>query len=385
MKGRYMQNIKRILKNEIVLFIATVLAIISSIVVGIDGKYAEYIDFRTLGILFCLMIVVAGFRSIGIFGKLAAILLKRANSMRKLFLILILLCFFLSMVITNDVALITFVPLTIIIFKEQTTEMKKKWLIPLVSLETIGANLGSMLTPIGNPQNLYLYTKSNDSFVSFIGTMLPYSVVSCIGIIIWIIVITRKKEEIYIGNKENISENNVFIGVADIKLFVMYLFLFIASLLVVFRVVSYIAVLLITVTFTIIFDRKILKRVDYSLLFTFVAFFIFVGNIERIEMFNGFFESVVAHREVETGIILSQIISNVPAALLLSGFTGNYRALLIGVNIGGLGTLIASMASLISYKFLAKEEGIFKGKYFAYFTLANVIFLTVLVLFYVIV
>lgn len=383
-----MQRIKRILKNEIVLFIAAVLAIISSVVVGVDKKYAEYIDFRTLGILFCLMVVVAGFRSIGIFDKLAAVLLKRANNIRSLFMVLVLLCFFGSMLITNDVALITFVPLTIIILKKQTVEMKNKWLIPLISLETIGANLGSMLTPIGNPQNLYLYTKANDSFVSFIGIMLPYSIASCIAIIIWIIVITRKNEEVHIENQENDNEsnkNNGFIGVGNTRLFIMYLVLFVISLMVVFRVINYIAVLLITIISTIIFDRKILKKVDYSLLFTFVAFFIFVGNIERIEMFNSFFERVVVGREVGTGIILSQIISNVPATLLLSGFTINYKALLIGVNIGGLGTLIASMASLISYKFLAKEEEKLKGKYFAYFTLANVIFLTVLVVFYVII
>lgn len=383
-----MQRIKRILKNEIVLFIAAVLAIISSVVVGVDKKYAEYIDFRTLGILFCLMVVVAGFRSIGIFDKLAAVLLKRVNNMRSLFLVLVLLCFFGSMLITNDVALITFVPLTIIILKKQTVEMQNKWLIPLISLETIGANLGSMLTPIGNPQNLYLYTKANDSFISFIGTMLPYSMASCIAIIVWIIVITRKNEEVHIENQENDKEgnkNNGLIGVGNTRLFIIYLVLFVISLMVVLRVINYIAVLLITVISTIIFDRKILKRVDYSLLLTFAAFFIFVGNIERIEVFNSFFERVVVGREVGTGIILSQIISNVPATLLLSGFTANYKALLIGVNIGGLGTLIASMASLISYKFLAKEEGKLKGKYFAYFTLANVIFLTVLVVFYVII
>lgn len=383
-----MQRIKRILKNEIVLFIAAVLAIISSVVVGVDKKYAEYIDFRTLGILFCLMVVVAGFRSIGVFDKLAAVLLKRANNIRSLFLVLVLLCFFGSMLITNDVALITFVPLTIIILKKQTVEMQNKWLIPLISLETIGANLGSMLTPIGNPQNLYLYTKANDSFISFIGKMLPYSMASCIAIIIWIIVITRKNEEVHIENQENDKEgnkNNGLIGVGNTRLFIIYLVLFVISLLVVLRVINYIAVLLITVISTIIFDRKILKKVDYSLLLTFTAFFIFVGNIERIEVFNSFFERVVVGREVGTGIILSQIISNVPATLLLSGFTTNYKALLIGVNIGGLGTLIASMASLISYKFLAKEEEKLKGKYFAYFTLANVIFLTVLVVFYVII
>lgn len=381
-----MQRIKRIL--EIVLFIVAVLAIISSVVVGVDKKYAEYIDFRTLGILFCLMVVVAGFRSIGIFDKLAAVLLKRANNIRSLFLVLVLLCFFGSMLITNDVALITFVPLTIIILKKQTVEMKNKWLIPLISLETIGANLGSMLTPIGNPQNLYLYTKANDSFISFIVTMLPYSMASCIAIIIWIIVITRKNEEVHIENRENDKEgnkNNGFISVGNTRLFIMYLVLFVISLLVVLRVINYIAVLIITVISTIIFDRKILKRVDYSLLLTFAAFFIFVGNIERIEVFNSFFERAVVGREVGTGIILSQIISNVPATLLLSGFATNYKALLIGVNIGGLGTLIASMASLISYKFLAKEEEKLKGKYFAYFTLANVIFLTVLVVFYVII
>lgn len=374
-----MQNIKKILKDEIVLLIATILAIISSVLVGIDGKYMGYIDFRTLGVLFCLMTVVAGFKSIGLFDKMAATLLRKANDTRKLFFILVMLCFCGSMIITNDVALITFVPLTLIIFKGQTKEMRKKWMIPLVCLETVAANLGSMLTPIGNPQNLYLYTKSDMSFLEFVLTMIPYSIVACTIILISIMVITRKKETIKIENKEY-NQSFSISDSSNIKLLIVYLALFVASLAVVLRMINYIIVLIVTVAVILLVDRKILKKVDYSLLFTFVAFFVFVGNMQRIEVFNTFLENAVIGKEIITSIALSQIISNVPATFLLSGFTKNYKALLIGVNIGGLGTLIASMASLISYKFLAKEEPEFKGKYFAYFTLVNIIFLIFMVL-----
>lgn len=374
-----MQNIKKILKDEIVLLIATILAIISSVLVGIDGKYMGYIDFRTLGVLFCLMTVVAGFKSIGLFDKMAATLLRKANDTRKLFFILVMLCFCGSMIITNDVALITFVPLTLIIFKGQTKEMRKKWMLPLVCLETVAANLGSMLTPIGNPQNLYLYTKSDMSFLEFVLTMIPYSIVACTIILISIMVITRKKETIKIENKEY-NQSFSISDSSNIKLLIVYLALFVASLAVVLRMINYIIVLIVTVAVILLVDRKILKKVDYSLLFTFVAFFVFVGNMQRIEVFNTFLENAVIGKEIITSIALSQIISNVPATFLLSGFTKNYKALLIGVNIGGLGTLIASMASLISYKFLAKEEPEFKGKYFAYFTLVNIIFLIFMVL-----
>lgn len=375
-----MQNIKETLKGEIVLLIATILAIISSVIVGVDKKYVDYIDFRTLGILFCLMVVVAGFKSIGVFDKMAAALLKKANDTRRLFFVLVLLCFLSSMIITNDVALITFVPLTLIIFKGQRKEMRKKWVIPLVCLETVAANFGSMLTPIGNPQNLYLYTKSNMNLGKFVFTMLPYSVVACVVILISIIVITRKKEIIKIENKEY-NQSLKVLDAANIKLFVIYGLLFVGALSVVLRIINYIIVLIITVVATLLFDRKILKKVDYSLLLTFIAFFIFVGNMERIEFLNDFFANVVVGRERGTAIALSQIISNVPAAFLLSGFTGNYKALMVGVNIGGLGTLIASMSSLISYKFLAKEEPEFKGGYFVYFTVVNIIFLVVMIMY----
>ena len=237
-----MQNIKETLKGEIVLLIATILAIISSVIVGVDKKYVDYIDFRTLGILFCLMVVVAGFKSIGVFDKMAAALLKKANDTRRLFFVLVLLCFLSSMIITNDVALITFVPLTLIIFKGKRKEMRKKWVIPLVCLETVAANFGSMLTPIGNPQNLYLYTKSNMNLGKFVFTMLPYSVVACVVILISIIVITRKKEIIKIENKEY-NQSLKVLDAANIKLFVIYGLLFVGALSVVLRIINYIIVL----------------------------------------------------------------------------------------------------------------------------------------------
>lgn len=369
-----MYILKKMLKNETVLVIALILALISSVVAGIDKKYAEYVDFRTLGILFCLMVVVAGFKSIGIFDRMAAVLLKRTGNIRTLFFVMVSLCFVSSMIITNDVALITFVPLTIIIFDNQSAAVKEKWLVKLVALETISANLGSMLTPIGNPQNLYLYTKSGMSIISFILTMLPYTVASAGLITASVLIITRNKEIIEIEGRKKKNDING-------RLLIIYILLFILAMMVVMRVLPYTVVFFITAAVVIIFDRNILKKADYSLLLTFAAFFIFVGNIQRIGTFRSFFEEAVAGRETGIAIALSQIISNVPAALLLSGFTENIRELMIGTNIGGLGTLIASMASLISYKLLAKSEDNMKGRYFLYFTKVSVIFGAVMIAF----
>lgn len=357
-----MTKVKNFIKNEIVLILSFVLAIISAFFVTPNKGYFEYIDFRTLGLLFCLMAVMAGLNNMEVFKFIAERMLSKVKSLAGISLILGLLCFFSSMVITNDVALITFVPFTITALKLSGKMEKLIW---IVTVETIAANLGSMLTPIGNPQNLYLFSAFNMGIRDFVSTILPYAVLSLV-LVVFSCMITGKGK---IGtqntdNKTNFSK--LHIGI--------YLIMFVLALLTVFRIIPCIITVLITIAVILMFDRKAILKVDYSLLFTFVFLFIFIGNLGEIKPISDFLKSVVSSNEVIVGIISSQVFSNVPATLLLSKFTENARDLLIGVNLGGLGTLIASMASLISFKFVSKEK-VGSGKYILTFTALNVVFL----------
>lgn len=357
-----MTRIKNFIKNEIVLILSFVLAVISAFFVEPNKGYFEYIDFRTLGLLFCLMAVMAGLNSMGVFKFVAEKMLSKVKSLSGLSLILGLLCFFSSMIITNDVALITFVPFTVTALKLSGKMEKLIW---IVTVETVAANLGSMLTPIGNPQNLYLFSAFNMSMGDFIVTILPYALLSFILVIISCFVVG--KGEINSNsqeNKYNFSKIHIFVFIS----------LFILSLLTVFRVIPYIITVVITIIVLLLADRKTILKIDYSLLFTFIFLFIFIGNLGEIKPISDILKSVVNGNEVIVGVISSQVFSNVPAAILLSKFTENAKDLLIGVNLGGLGTLIASMASLISFKFVAKEK-VSTGKYILTFTIVNIIFL----------
>ncbi len=357
-----MTKIREFIKNEIVLILAFALAIVSAFFVAPNKGYIEYIDFRTLSLLFCLMAVMAGLNSLGIFKYIAEKMLSKVKSITGISLILSLLCFFSSMVITNDVALITFVPFTVTALKLSNKMNKLIW---IVTVETIAANLGSMLTPIGNPQNLYLFSAFNMGMGDFICAILPYALLSFILVVISCLFAGKEKIDI--------KENEIIFNFSILHIAV-YLTLFILSLLTVLRVIPYILTFFITLAVLIIFDRKVILKVDYSLLFTFIFLFIFIGNLGEIKPINEFLKSIVNGNEVLVGIISSQVFSNVPAAILLSKFTENAHQLLVGVNLGGLGTLIASMASLISFKFITKEK-INTGKYIFAFTVMNVIFL----------
>ncbi len=363
-------------KKEAVLSIAVVLALVSCTVVRPDREYLGYIDFRTLGILFSLMAVMAGLQKIGVFSRIAHGLLQRVKSVRMLVLILVMLCFFFSMVITNDVALITFVPLTFIVLRMTGEELTKKLAVPVVVMQTIAANLGSMLTPIGNPQNLYLYGKSGMGLGEFVLLMLPYTVIALVFLVLWCL---RQENEKIEGLEVRAVEATL---AGHSKELAVYLILFALCILTVARVLPYGVTLAIVIVVVFLLDRKVLAKVDYGLLMTFVGFFVFIGNMGRIPAFRGFLEGMIVGNEVLTAVLSSQVISNVPAALLLSGFTENYEALIIGTNLGGLGTLIASMASLISFKYLGKEDKGAKRKYLIYFTLANLVFLAVLLGFF---
>ena len=366
-----MKKILEFVKSETVLCASAVLAVVSTFLVPPDKTYIEYIDFRTLGLLFCLMVIMAGLRSLGVFSLIGHKLLKKAGSTRKLTLLMTLLCFFSSMFITNDVALITFVPFAIEVYG---ISGKKDKLATVVVLQTIAANLGSMLTPLGNPQNLYLYSLTGMGLGEFILTILPYTALSLALLVVCV----------FIGKDESISftaEEKDF--APDKKLTAFYIILFVLCLLTVVRVIPWYITLAIIAVAVLIFDRRTLLKADYNLLLMFVCFFIFVGNMGKLELIRSFLTTIISGYEVVVSVICSQVISNVPAALLLSGFTDNLKGILIGVNLGGLGTLIASMASLISYKFFAASFNKEKGKYMLLFTAYNLAFLAALMILYV--
>lgn len=352
----------KFIKNEAVLLISLLLAVVSAFFVPPSAEYIDYIDFRTLALLLCLMLVTAGLNRQGIFSLLSDKALSKAGNMRSLGMLMCLLCFFSSMIITNDVALITFVPFTVVILRMAG---RMNDLIKLVVFETVAANLGSMATPIGNPQNLYLFSAFEMDMPSFFITLLPFVLLSLVMVIICALTFSNAPVS-SCGTAESIIPQKAKV--------VLYLVLFVPSLLTVFRVLVFLPVLFITVAAVLIFDRKTLLRADYSLLLTFVFLFVFIGNLGRIEAVSSFLGSLVSGNEVLVGIAASQIFSNVPAAILLSKFTENAENLLIGVNLGGLGTLIASMASLISFKFIAKED-VSKGRYIFIFTAVNAVFL----------
>lgn len=371
------------IKQETVLLVAFILAVVSMFFVPPSASYIEYIDFKVLGILLSLMIIMSALQRTGIFDRIGISLLNHTKTTRQLYLVLVLLCFFSSMLITNDVALITFVPFAMLTLKKAQLEND---IIFVLVMQTIGANLGSMLTPVGNPQNLYLYNISNTSIVDFLMLTLPYTAISFVLIIM--AVCCRKSTSISIKlQDENSTNMNQFDKpkTKDTKnskhntyMIFIYSILFILGILTVCRVIPYYILLAIVVIAVIICDKKTFAYVDYSLIFTFICFFIFIGNLGNIQYIKEFLESVVKGNEVITGVVASQAISNVPAGLMLSGFTENYSMLTIGVNIGGLGTLIASMASLISYKLYAHSYNQNKGKYFACFTIWNLVFLVIL-------
>ena len=363
---------KRKLNLDPVLLIAWILAVVSALFVKPSAAYLGYIDFRSLGILWSLMVIIQGFKENTVFEKIADMLLKKVGKSWQLAAVLIFLCFFGSMLITNDVALITFVPFAIMLL---SSCHKEKLMIPVVVLQTVAANLGSMLTPIGNPQNLYIYGSTGMALTEFIGTMLPYSLLSAALLIISLFFLPGK------GDKIETSKESLITGKFGSRIqIIIYSVLFVTALLTVMRILPWYVLLVIVLVIVGGMDYKILLRADYILLLTFIGFFIFTGNMGRIEVVKEFLSSIVAGREFFISIAASQAISNVPATLMLYGFTNNYKELMAGVNVGGLGTLIASMASLISYKAYTKEYKENSGKYLLVFTAVNLLFLIFMII-----
>lgn len=344
--------------------VSAALALGSMLLVPPDASYWEYVDWDVIMLLFSLMAVVGALKNCAVFDAVSASLLRRGGGLRRLGLLLTLACFFTSMVVTNDVALITFVPLTVGMLSGADASS----LIYVVTLETVAANLGSMATPIGNPQNLYLYSRYSMSGGEFVKAVMPIAGLSFALLMAACMLIRREKLAVPAAQAVKLPKARLCVAL-------MLLALCILS---VFRVLpKYVCCIAVAAALMLI-DRRALAGVDYALLATFICFFVFVGNISRLESVSGFISGAVEGRELEAGILASQVISNVPAALMLSGFTENAAALMRGVNIGGLGTLVASLASLISFRAYNKAPGARAGRYIACFTAVNIVFLALI-------
>lgn len=410
-------NVRETMRKDPVLVVAVVLALASCAAVPPDAAYAEYVDLRTIGMLFSLMTIMAGLSRLGVFRIACRHLLRAVRGPRRLALSLTLLAFFSSMLITNDVALVTFVPFALLALR--TLDSPRHACFTVVMM-TIAANLGSMLTPIGNPQNLYLYSMSHMDLAGFLLLMLPYAAAALtllVGAIAFFGRIPEHPKGTAVrrtgadsAGTSSAGVDSTAAGIEDGKTVkpaadgadtleppqlasdaddpapspfrvIPWAVLFVLALLSVAHVLPYQAIVAATIVVALAADRSALLHVDYALLLTFVAFFVFVGNVGRIEIVSTALAQLIDSHELAVSVIASQVLSNVPAAILLSGFTSNFAALIVGTNLGGLGTLIASMASLISYKQVALVLPREKGRYFMLFTMWNVAFLAVLAAF----
>ena len=350
------------LKKNVVLCVAIAAALITSFIIPPDKAYLDYFDWKTLTCLFCVLAVVCAFKNIRFFFFLAQKIVKAFKNTRACVLALTYVTFIGSMLIANDMALLTFLPLGYLVL---STTGKKKYMAFTFIMQNIAANLGGMLTPFGNPQNLYLYTKFKIPTGEFIATMLPPFLIS-VALITLCCLIFVKKESL------EIEEEKILLPKGKT---IIYSLLFILSIVIVFRVIPFWIGLIVIPAFM---DRQALKNVDYCLLLTFVAFFIFAGNMARISTVKELLDGFMQKNALLVSTLSCQGISNVPSAILLSQFTSNYKALLLGVNIGGVGTLISSLASLITFREYVKHDHGGSKRYILLFSAYNFAFLFIL-------
>ncbi len=351
-----------------VLSIAFFAALVTGFVVPVDEKYIEYFDFRTLTCLFCVLAVVCALKNINFFYILAERIVKFFKNARTAVLALVYITFMGSMLIANDMALLTFLPLGYFVL---SSTGKQKYMAVTFILQNIAANLGGMLTPFGNPQNLYLYSRFGIPSMEFVKIMTPPFILSIVMITACCIIFIRPEPL-------SISDRPIRL---DSTKTVLYLILFALSILIVFRSVPY-WLGLVTIPAAIFFlDRKALLDVDYGLLLTFVFFFVFAGNMARIDVVRDLISALLDRNTLLFSVLSCQVISNVPTSILLSQFTEDYASLLVGVNIGGAGTLIASLASLITFREYKKHNPDKVGYYIGIFSLFNFAFLIVLTAF----
>lgn len=353
-------------RREPVLVISFVCAAASMAFVPPSEAYGAYFDWKVLSLLFCLMAVVAGLQECNVFAVFCQRLLTGRKRMGLLSLILVLLPFFASMLITNDVALITFVPFTIVVL---SMIQRRQYLIYLIVLQTIAANLGSMAAPVGNPQSLFLYEKFHLSAGGYFRLMLPFVLASLVCLAAAALLVKNETIQVEFPARETIKHP---------KKLCLFCGLFALSLLGVFRALPYPWALGAVVIALLLWDRPLFARIDYGLLLTFLCFFVFAGNMGNIGEVREFLNSLLERSAMLTSLLASQVISNVPAAVLLSGFTQDGQGLLVGTNLGGLGTLIASLASLISFRYYLRLEDAKPLRYLGVFTGLNLAGLAVL-------
>ena len=360
-------KVMRFVKKNIVFCVAAIAAIVTMFVVPPDEKYLDYFDWKTLSCLFLTLAVVCALRNIKFFTILARRLVMFSGNLRSLFVMLIVITFIGSMIIANDMALITFLPLG---YFAISVAGHTKYMAYLFVLQNISANLGGMLTPFGNPQNLYLYSFFNIPTVEFCGIMLvPF----LLAISLLLIACIPVKPIAFTITEEYCESLNL-------PKTVLYVVMFLMSILIVFRLIPFAVGLILIPAILLFMDRDALLMVDYGLLGTFFFFFIFAGNLARVDFVNEFISSLLHKDTLLVSTLSCQVISNVPSAILLSRFTTDYRSLLLGVNIGGTGTLIASLASLITfseYRLLNPEK---TKHYLLIFAIINIIFLVVMFL-----
>ena len=351
-------------KKDLVFTISLLLAVISCF---FQPPKLEYINFHVLVSLFNLMVVIKVFEELRVMDKLAVSLLNKCHNSRSVSMILILLCFVSSMFFTNDVALLTFVPLTLLIGKKTNLPMMET-----VIFQTIAANIGSSLTPMGNPQNLFIYSYYGIQPIPFFATVLLLAVLGVSLLILFHFRIQNRGIEVDLTP----------IAIVDRKKAIIWGIVLILIILSIFGLIRYGIAFIITLMATFIFNKKIVMKIDYSLLVTFVCFFIFVGNISNMDFVHSILSASLTDSSSVffSSIILSQFISNVPASILLANFTTDWKPLLLGVNIGGLGTMIASLASVISYKLFIKANPTDAKKYLLTFSIYNFSFLAFLTL-----
>ena len=352
-------------RKNMVMLIALLAAAVTCFFVPPDKSYLDYFDVKTLTCLFCVLAVVCALKNIHFFYMLAKQLVRLFRNARMCILALVYITFIGSMLIANDMALLTFLPLGTFVL---ATTGKGKYTAFTFIMQNIAANLGGMLTPFGNPQNLYLYTKFQIPNLEFMQIMAaPFAL--AIALITVCCIIFVKPEPLVLKEEK--------LGL-PLGRSVVYLLLFALAIAIVFRGIPYYIGLIVIPAVLVFMDRKALKMVDYPLLFTFVFFFIFSGNMARIDVVRKVFSFLLDKSTLLFSVASCQVISNVPSAILLSQFTANYKELLLGVNIGGVGTLISSLASLITFREYTRQQKGKTGHYILMFSAFNFAFLIIL-------
>lgn len=354
----------RFAKKNTVMVIAMIAAAITAVAVPPDEKYLGYIDWKTIACLFSVLAVVQALRNIRFFYKIASNIVKCFKTTRRAVLALVYITFIGSMLIANDMALLTFLPLGYYVLRSTG---KERYMAFVFIMQNIAANLGGMLTPFGNPQNLYLYTKFDIPTAEFVSIMAPPFVIAVVLITICCMFV--KNEELCVCDEEI---------VLPFKRTVFYTILFVLAIAMVFKGIPYFAGAILIAAGIFFTDKYALKKVDYPLLLTFVFFFVFAGNMARIDVVRNVLSFFLEKNTLLFSVVSCQFISNVPSAILLSQFTDNYRELLWGVNIGGAGTVIASLASLITLREYTKRNPGKTKEYMMLFTALNFMFVTVL-------